>query len=76
MTEQQQHLSNVTQQQKTLIEEMQSLERDLNQKREIALKLQGVIEYLTQLGITLPVEEVSKEQSEEASEVLEENSEA
>jgi hypothetical protein len=69
MTEQQQHLYNVTEQQKTLIEEMQSLERDLNQKREVALKLQGVIEYLTQLGVTLPKEETESSETGEVSEV-------
>jgi hypothetical protein len=71
MTEQQQHLFNVSQQQKTLIEEMQSLERDLNQKREVALKLQGVIEYLTQLGVTLPEEETESTESIEPEEVAE-----
>ena len=71
MTDQEQHLYNVTEQQKTLIEEMQSLERDLNQKREVAIKLQGVIEYLTQLGVTIPEkEEVQTKQLEEISEVV------
>lgn len=63
MTEQQKHLSEVTEQQKTLINEMQTLERDLNQKRELALKLQGIIEYLTQIGVTLPEPEKVEEEA-------------
>ena len=55
MTEQQQqHLSSATQQQKTLIAEMQKLEQSLSQKRELTIKLQGIIEYLTEIGVTLP----------------------
>ena len=53
MTEQQQHLSSATQQQKTLIAEMQTIEQTLNQKRELTIKLQGIIEYLTGIGVTL-----------------------
>ena len=54
MTDQQKHLSDALEQQKTLISEMQVLERDLTQKREVVLKLQGIVEYLTQTGVTLP----------------------
>jgi hypothetical protein len=54
MTEQQEHLSSATQQQKTLIAEMQTIEQTLNQKRELTIKLQGIIEYLTGIGVTLP----------------------
>jgi len=57
MTEQQQHLSSATQQQKTLIAEMQTIEQTLNQKRELTIKLQGIIEYLTGIGVTLPESE-------------------
>jgi transposase len=57
MTEQQQHLSSATQQQKTLIAEMQTIEQTLNQKRDLTLKLQGIIEYLTGIGITLSEQE-------------------
>ena len=42
MTEQQQHLSSATQQQKTLIAEMQTIEQTLNQKKELTIKLQGI----------------------------------
>ena len=54
MTDQQQHLSSATEQQKTLISEMQTLEQSLSQKRELTLKLQGIIEYLTGIGVTIP----------------------
>lgn len=60
MTEQQEHLSSATQQQKTLIAEMQTIEQTLNQKRELTLKLQGIIEYLTGIGVTLSEQESVK----------------
>jgi len=61
MTEQQEHLSTITLQQTKIIEEIQILQQNLNQKREFAIKLQGVIEYLTELGVKLV--ESEKEQS-------------
>ena len=54
MTEQQNHLSNVMDQQKKLIQEIQELDREIMKRKETALKLQGIIEYLTDLGVTLP----------------------
>jgi hypothetical protein len=65
MTEQQKHLSSVIEQQKTLITEMQTLDTDLTTKRELAIKLQGVIEYLNQIGVTLPEPEPKEEKQEE-----------
>jgi hypothetical protein len=65
MTEQQNHLSNAIEQQKKLIAEMQTLDADLTKKRELAIKLQGVIEYLTDIGVTLPEPEPEEEKSEE-----------
>jgi len=72
MTEQQQHLSSATQQQKTLISEMQTLEKSLSQKRELAIKLQGIIEYLTEIGVTLPKQEESETVETESVEESEE----
>jgi hypothetical protein len=46
MTEQQQHLQNFLQQRS-------SIEQQLVQGRELLLKVQGAIEYLTQIGVTL-----------------------
>ena len=54
MTEQQEHLSQAVEQQKNLIREVNELSEQLNMKREMALKLQGIIEYLQQTGVTLP----------------------
>jgi hypothetical protein len=63
MTEQQNHLSSVIEQQKSVIAEMQTLDADLTKKRELAIKLQGIIEYLNGIGVTLP--EPEEEKSEE-----------
>jgi len=56
MTDQQQHLKSVTEQQKLLVDELQRLTNEVNSKREMAIKLQGIIEYLTGIGVTLPEE--------------------
>lgn len=70
MTEQQEHLKAALDQQAALIDEIQKLNNTLTGKREIAVKLQGVIEYLTGMGVSLPPQEVSEEtkESEETSE--------
>ena len=57
MTDQQQHLQQVIEQQKTLVAEINELNTQVDSKRQMALKLQGVLEYLQQLGIELPKEE-------------------
>tara|TARA_B100000575_G_scaffold242205_1_gene205483 strand:- start:508 stop:729 length:222 start_codon:yes stop_codon:yes gene_type:complete len=57
-TEQQNHLKSVTEQAKGLVNEINQLEGQAKQKRELLLKLQGIIEYLQQTGTTLPEEEV------------------
>ena len=57
MTDQQQHLQQVLEQQKTLVAEINELNTQVDSKRQMALKLQGVLEYLQQLGIELPKEE-------------------
>ena len=56
MTEQQEHLSNLVNQRQTLSQELETLQGQINVKRELFLKVQGVIEYLTQIGVTLPEE--------------------
>jgi hypothetical protein len=65
MTDQQKHLSSAIEQQKQVIAEMQTLETDVSKKRELAIKLQGIIEYLTEIGVTLPEPEPEEEKSEE-----------
>jgi hypothetical protein len=70
MTEQQQHLKN-------LIEQGVNLEQQLNKNRELFWKVQGAIEYLAQIGVTLPEPEPVSETEvveEESTEVVEEES--
>jgi len=64
MTEQQQHLSN-------LLQQRTKIEQGITQNRELLWKIQGAIEYLTQIGVTLPQEETPEETPEEVSEKLE-----
>ena len=58
-TEQQNHLKSVVEQSQGLVNEINQLEGQAKQKRELLLKLQGIIEYLQQTGVTLPEEEVA-----------------
>tara|TARA_B000000557_G_C20766639_1_gene439779 strand:+ start:310 stop:555 length:246 start_codon:yes stop_codon:yes gene_type:complete len=44
-----QHLESARQQQQTLLSEVQELQGQISTKRELILKVQGVIEYLTQI---------------------------
>ena len=55
-TEQQNHLKSVVEQSKGLVNEINQLEGQAKQKRELLLKLQGIIEYLQQTGVTLSEE--------------------
>jgi hypothetical protein len=72
MTEQQNHLKSVVEQQRVLLNEIQELTNRLNNKKEVALKLQGIVEYLTEIGVTLPQEvpqpEADQPQEEQAAE--------
>ena len=56
MAEQQQALKNAIEGQKTIISEINEMTNTINVKKEFALKLQGVIEYLTSTGVTLSEE--------------------
>ena len=49
-----QHLESARQQQQTLLSEVQDLQGQISTKRELILKVQGVIEYLTQIEETAP----------------------
>ena len=64
LTDQQQHLKACLEQQKTLIDEMQSLQSQTDEKRALALKLQGIIEYLQGQGVELPKEEPAAPEAE------------
>ena len=57
MTDQQKHLQQVIEQQQQTINEINTLNNQLTTKRELALKLQGVLEYLEQTGVVLSTKE-------------------
>ena len=57
LTDHQTHLKSVTEQAQGLINEIQELETQAKSKRDMLLKLQGIIEYLQQTGVELPKEE-------------------
>ena len=56
-TDQQNHLKSVVEQSQGLVNEINQLEGAAKSKREMLLKLQGIIEYLQQTGVELPKEE-------------------
>ena len=60
-TEQQNHLKSVLEQSQGLVNEINQLEGQAKQKREMLLKLQGIIEYLQQTGVELPKEDEAAE---------------
>ena len=72
MTDQQTHLKQVLEQQKGLIEEINALNSQITSKREMAVKLQGIAEYLDQIGVKLPKEEETEAAPEATPEVVEE----
>ena len=53
LTDQQKHLQSVLEQQQTLISEINTLEAQAKSKREMAIKLQGIAEYLNGIGVKL-----------------------
>ena len=61
MTEQQQHLQSAIQQQNTLLNEIQNLQSQIDSKRQLAVKAQGIIEYLDQIGVKLPEPEPTED---------------
>lgn len=65
MTEQQEHLKN-------LLEQRNNLDKQIAQSRELFWKVQGAIEYLTQIGVSLPEPEVATEETEFTEETTEE----
>jgi hypothetical protein len=61
MTEQQNHLAN-------LLQQKSNLEKTIAQNRELFWKVQGAIEYLTQIGVTLSEPETTEESPAEFTE--------
>ena len=57
VTDHQTHLKSVTEQAQGLVNEINQLESTAKSKRDMLLKLQGIIEYLQQTGVQLPKDE-------------------
>ena len=70
MEEQQQHLINLLTQRKDILIELENLNKQSSQKRDVLLKVEGAIEYLNTIGVELPepdptAEEISSEETTE-----------
>ena len=59
LTEQQGHLKSILSQQQELANEINQLNAQLNSKKELFQKTQGVVEYLSTIGVKLPESEES-----------------
>ena len=57
MTDSQTHLKSAIEQRDAIVQEIQELNTKIATKRELGLKVQGIIEYLEQTGVKLPEEE-------------------
>ena len=56
MTDTQTHLKSAIEQRDNIVKEISELQNQINSKRELGLKVQGIIEYLEQTGVKLPEE--------------------
>ena len=63
LTEQQGHLTSILSQQKELANDINMLQGQLNQKKELFNKTQGVVEYLQTIGVKLPEPEAPAEET-------------
>ena len=63
LTEQQGHLQSILSQQKDLANEINQLNAQLTSKKELFNKTQGVVEYLSTIGVTLPEPEAPAEET-------------
>ena len=63
LSEQQGHLSSILNQQKELANEINQLQAQITQKKELFNKTQGVVEYLQTIGVTLPEPEKPAEET-------------
>jgi len=68
MTEQQEHLKNLLDQRKVISKELEEIRNITSQKRDLYLKIEGAIEYLTQIGVSLPESEEESQSEESQSE--------
>ena len=53
---------------KSLVEQQVALSNEVENKKNLLLKVTGAIEYLTEIGVTLPKEEETTPESETPSE--------
>ena len=63
LTEQQGHLSSILNQQKELANEINQLQAQITQKKELFQKTLGVVEYLSTIGVKLPEPEAPAEET-------------
>ena len=63
LTEQQGHLSSILSPQKELANEINQLNAQLTSKKELFNKTQGVVVYLSTIGVTLPEPEAPAEET-------------
>jgi len=73
MTEQQQHLANLLEQRNALRSDLEKLQETTGNRRELFFKVQGAIEYLTQIGVELPEPESEAETEVTETEVVQES---
>tara|TARA_B100000427_G_scaffold209135_1_gene174236 strand:- start:79 stop:345 length:267 start_codon:yes stop_codon:yes gene_type:complete len=66
MTEQQTHLQGLLEQRASLLGEINELNSQVSAKRELVLRALGAIEYLQQIGVTLPEPEAAPAEGEAA----------
>ena len=62
LTEQQGHLQSILSQQKDLANEINQLQAQITSKKELFQKTQGVVEYLSTIGVKLPEPEAPAEE--------------
>ena len=63
LSEQQGHLKSILTQQQDLANEINQLNAQLNSKKELFNKTQGVVEYLNTIGVKLPEPEAPAEET-------------
>ena len=56
---------------KSLVEQQAALSQEIESKRSLLLKVTGAIEYLTEIGVTLPKEEETTPEAPSEPEVVE-----
>ena len=61
----QEHLKELFSQRENLQTQLNNMQNEIASKRDMLLKVQGAIEYLTQTGVTLPEVEQENLQEEE-----------